>query len=150
MRRVHPIIAIAVAAILGCSAFVALLPWGDPCSLTTPPGEAGCTVLFSPLQQDLHNVVFLAICLLIGLIAGVLTRSHRLLAGALGVFLGFWLAFFAAHWIYGIGFIHHPLWTTSTALIGIALLGLSALLGLAGAVLSSYVRLTNAWSGRDT
>jgi hypothetical protein len=143
-------IAVAVAAILGCAAFVALLPWGDPCSLTTPPGESGCTVLFSPLQQNLRNVVYSAICLLIGLIAGLLTRSHRLLAGALAAFLGFWLAFFAAHWIYGIGFIHHPLWTTSMVLIGIAILGSSALLGLVGAVLSSYVRLTNAWSGRES
>ena len=147
MRRVHPLVAIAGAAILGCAAFVAFLPWGDPCSLTTPPGEAGCTVILAPFQENLRNAGFLLICILVGFLAGFLTSSHRLLAGALSPLLAVLLAHFVAHWVYGIEPPRYFLWTRFTILVELVLAATMAISGLVGAVLSRYVRLTSAWSG---
>ena len=147
MRRTYALVAIAGAAILGCAAFVALLPWGDPCSLTTPPGEAGCAVILAPAQENLRNASFLVICLIVGFAAGFLTRSHRLFAGALSPLLAVLLAHFVVHWVYGIESPRYFLWTRFTILIDIGLVAAMAISGLVGAALSRYVRLTNAWSG---
>lgn len=150
MRRLGAPSEIIITAIVGCAGFVAVLPWGDPCSLTTPPGVAGCEVLFSPLQQNIRNAGFGGVCLMIGFVAGLFTRSHRLLAGALSTLLALLLAHFAVHWVYGIGWTQHPLpWTPSRVLGTGEYLGASAAVGLVGALLSTYVRLTHAWSGRD-
>ena len=150
MRRVSFPLAITTAAILGCAAYLALLPWGDPCTFTTPSGEGGCAVIFSPLQQDIRNAGFGSVCLLIGFIAGLLTRSYRLIAGALSTLSAFFLAHFAVHWIYGIGWPQHPMpWTSSTILTTSGFMAAFAAIGLIGAALSRYVRLTNAWSGRE-
>jgi hypothetical protein len=123
---------------------------GDPCTFTTPPGEAGCAVIFSPLQQDIGNAGFGGVCLLIGFIGGLLTRSYRLIAGALSTLAAVFLSHFAGHWIYSIGWPQHPLpWTSSTILTTSGFMAAFAAIGLIGAALSPHVRLTNAWSGRE-
>src|ERR1700722_671706 len=150
MRRLRVASRIIVTAVIGCAAFVALLPWGDPCSLTTPPGVAGCEVLFSPLQQNMRNAGFGGVCLMIGFIGGLFTRSHRLLAGALGTLLALIFAHFAVHWVYGLGWPQHPMPWTSTRVLGTAeYLGASAAVGPVGGLLCGYVRVTHACSGRD-
>ena len=148
MRRLSFPLAIAAAAILGGAAFLGLLPWGDPCTFTTPPGEPGCAIIFSPLQQDIRNAGFGGVCLLIGFIAGLLTRSYRLIAGALSTLAAVFVAHFAGHGIYGIGWPQHPMpWTSSTILTTSGFMAAFAAIGLIGAALSDYVRLTNARSG---
>jgi hypothetical protein len=150
MSRTSFPLAVAIAATLGCAAFVALLPWGDPCSLTTTPGEAGCDVLFSPLQQNLRNAGFGGICLMSGFLGGLLTRSHRLVAGASSTLVAMLLACLAVHRVYGIGWPRHPLfWTPFTILVAGAVLVSCAAAGVLGAALSRYVRPARACSGRE-
>ena len=147
MRRLSTYMAIGVAVFCGCAAFVALLPWGDPCSFVSPSDGSGCNIVLSPLQEHIRNVSFGGICLLIGIVGGLLTRSHRLLVGALSSPVAFLFAHFAIRWIYPIAWSEHSIpWSlsgiypTSAMLVGIAAIG------LVGAALSRYVRLTTASS----
>jgi uncharacterized membrane protein YeaQ/YmgE (transglycosylase-associated protein family) len=147
MNRLSVPLAVAAAAFLGCAGFVALLPWGDPCSFVTPPGECCCFIVLSPLEEHVRNAAFLVVCLLIGLVAGLLTRSHRLIAGALGPLLAYLIGHFAAHWIYRIGWPQHPIpWTSFRVLTTILVLASMATMGIIGAFISKYVRLTTASS----
>jgi len=149
MRRLSTSLAIGIAALCGCAAFVALLPWGDPCSLIPPSDRIGCPVVLVPLQENLRNLSFGGICLIIGFIGGLLTSSHRLVVGALSPPLAYLLGLFAAHWIYHIG---SPEYSFPRSFFTIYMtLGLSvgiAVLGLVGARLSRHVRLTTASSAR--
>ena len=147
MRRFSVPLAVATATIFGCAAFVALLPWGDPCSFVTPPGECCCNIMLSPLQENFRNAGFGGVCVLAGLIAGLLTRSRPLIAGALSPLLSYLLGYFAAHWVYGIGWPQHAIpWTAYLIhLTGGAFAGMAAL-GAIGAALSRFVRLTTASS----
>jgi hypothetical protein len=64
---------------------------------------------------------------------------------------GVFLAHLAGHSIYGIGWPQHPMpWTSSTILTTSGFMAAFAAIGLIGAALSRHVRLTNAWSGRES
>src|SRR5262252_5692043 len=113
----RPITAVAIAGILGCIAFVSLLPWGDPCSLVTTPGECCCPIVQSAFQENIRNAGFGGVCLLIGFCAGLITRSNRLVVGASSPLLAYLLAHYAVHWVYHIGWRKYPFpWNTYTIL----------------------------------
>jgi len=139
---------VVVAALLGCVAYVALLPWGDPCSLTVSPGEAGCSILLSPGQQNIRNVLFFGLTLLIGLAGGFMSPSPRYLAGALSSPLAVLLAIFSTHLVYG---LRSPFFRmdipgayVSTLELSVALI----VLGAIGAAIGRYIRLTIVGGGR--
>ena len=140
------LLAIAGAASIGCAAFLLLLPWGDPCSFSTPPGEAGCTIILSPLQQTLRNASFVAICLCTGFAAGSCAGSARILAGALSALPAVILAHFAARLYYGIGSLPQLPWTRTTYVASFVAIAALVVLGVLGGALSKYIRLTG-WSG---
>ena len=141
--------AVAVPALLGGAALVALLPWGDPCSVTTRSGEGGCAILLSPSQQNLHNAAFLVLCLLVGCAAGLMSSSRRHLAGALSTPLAALLALFGAHLVYGLrGPLFHMDIPGSYLMTLITIIGL-VILGIIGGALSRYVRLTIVGGGRE-
>lgn len=147
MRRLSVSLAIVIAALVGCAAFVAVLPWGDPCSFAPPSDGPGCPIILSPLQDNIRNASFVGICLLIGLVGGLLTLSNRLVVGALAPPLAYVVTHFAAHWIYRIGWPEHPIpWTFYRIYWAVGVLIGMAVIGLIGAALSRYVRLTTASS----
>lgn len=146
-RRARLPLAIASAAVLGCAAFLLLLPWGDPCSFATLPGGAGCSIILSPLQENLRNAGFVVICLCIGFAAGSFARSARILAGALSILPAVILAHFAARAYYGIGSVAHVPWTRATYVTGLVGIAALVVLGIVGGALSKYIRLTNGSSG---
>ena len=113
--------------------FVVLAPWGDPCSFADGRCDASNTV---------HNIVFIAICILIGLTGGLLAGIRKPLAGAASVIAAALLAYVGAQWIYGIDpptpdFLDP--FTLLQAVVGTALL---AGLGAVGGFLSRYIHLT--------
>jgi hypothetical protein len=72
-----------------------------------------------------------------------LTRSRRFIAGALSPPLAALVTYFAAHWIYGIGWPQQAIpWTSSRILTTGEFFAAMAVVGLVGAALSRYVRLT--------
>ena len=147
MRRLSVPLAIAIAAILGCAAIVALLPWGDPWSFAARTGGVDRPIILSSMQQNIRNASFVGVCLAIGFLAGLLTRSRRLIAGALSPPLAALATYFASHWIYGLAWPQPALpWTFSRILITGETFAVIAAVGLAGAALSRYVRLTTASS----
>ena len=147
MRRLSVALAIATAGILGCAALIAMLPWGDPCSFVTPPGECCCYIILSSLQENIRNGAFGIVCLVIGVVAGLLTRSNRIAVGALSPPLAFFLGHYAAHWVYHIGWPKYPVpWSAHLILLTVGLFAGMAALGVIGAILSRYVRLTSASS----
>jgi hypothetical protein len=147
MRRLSTPLATAIAAVLGCAAFVALLPWGDPWSFAPQTGGVDDLTSLSSLQENIRNASFLILCLAIGFVTGLLTRSRRFIAGALSPPLAALVAHFAAHWLYGIEWPQPAVpWTPSRVLITVAYFAVMAAVGLVGAALSRYVRLTTASS----
>jgi hypothetical protein len=145
--RMRLVWAVVVAALLGCVALVASLPWGDPCSLPTRSGAGGCAL--SPSQHYFRNAVFLALCLCVGSAAGLMSPSRRYLAGALSTPLAVLLAIFGAHWVYGLRgpFFHMDIpGSDLMTLISITVL---VILGMAGGMLSRYIRLPFVGGGRE-
>ena len=149
MRR-QIVWAVAAPALIGAAALVALLPWGDPCTFATRPGEGMCSVLFTPPQQYLRNAVFLALCLLIGCAAGLMSFPRRYLAGALSTPLAVLLAVLSARVVYGLNWplLHTDVQGTYRVTVA-AITGLIAL-GLIGGALSRHIRLTIVGGSRDT
>ena len=81
-----------VAALVGCSAFIALLPWGDPCSFAAPRRRDLAAPSFSRRYRTTFATrALLVFALSIGFVGGLLTRSHRLIVGALSPPLAFLL-----------------------------------------------------------
>jgi lysylphosphatidylglycerol synthetase-like protein (DUF2156 family) len=150
MKRTRLPLAIAGAAVLGCAAFLLLLPWGDPCSFVTPRGEAGCSIVLSTLQQNLRNAVFAVICLCIGFAAGSFAESVRILAGALSTLPAVILASFAARVFYRIDSVADGPWTRSAYVTLFVAIAALVVLGAIGGALSKYIRLTNGSRGRNT
>ena len=147
MKRFSVSLAIVIAALVGCAAFVALLPWGDPCSFAPPSDGPGCPIVSSPLQDNIRNASFFGVCLFIGFVGGLLARSHRLVVGALSPPLAALITYFVAHWIFGIGWPQQTLpWTSSRIFMTGEYFAVMAAVGLVGAALSRYVRLTTASS----
>jgi len=99
--RLRPALALAVAALGGCAAFFLSLPWGEPCATH---GYAGgpCPIVLSATQHNLRNAAFVLICLAVGFGAGALSRSYRLLVGALSVPLAGFLGAVLARVVYDI------------------------------------------------
>jgi hypothetical protein len=147
--RMRFVWAVVVAALLGCVALVALLPWGDACSLTTRSGAGGCPIFLSPSQENFRNVVFLALCLCVGCAAGLMSSSRGYLAGALSTPLAALLAIVGAHWVYGLrGPLFHMDIPGSYLMTLMSIMGL-VILGMAGGTLSRYIRLTIVGGGRE-
>jgi hypothetical protein len=142
-------LAVMSAVLLGCAALMSLLPWGDPCSLADPLGEAGCTIQLSSWQEHLHNAAFLGLCLLVGFAAGFMSPTRRYLAGALSVPFAVILAVFGSHFVYS---LRGPI--LRMGIPGSYILALEAILvlvvvGILGAAFSRVVRLTIVGGGRD-
>lgn len=148
MRRMRLPLAIAGAAILGCGAFVLLLRWGDPCSFAMPPGDTGCSIILSPLAQNLRNAGFLVICVCVGFVAGFFAGSARILAGSLSTLPAVILAHFAARFYYGIGPVAHVPWESTTYVPNLVAVTALVVLGIIGSGISTYFHSTNGWSGR--
>jgi hypothetical protein len=140
--RLRFTLAVVAPALLGCAAFMALLPWGDPCALTTQPGEAGCGILLSPLQQNLRTAVFLALSLPVGLGAGLMSPSRRHLAGALSAPLAVLLSIIGVHLIYRIAGPFFRMDIPGSYVMALGDIIALAILGVIGGTLSRYVRLT--------
>jgi hypothetical protein len=124
------------AAIFGGAVLVFLLPWGDPCTFT----DARCDA--SSPDDTVRNIVFIAICALIGLMGGLLARIRRHLAGASSVIAAALLAHFGGRWLYGLNPPPPDLLEHSSLLQAVVYTGLLAGLGAVGGFLSRYIRLT--------
>jgi hypothetical protein len=142
--------AVAVPALLGGAALVALLPWGDPCSVTTRSGEGGCAILLSPSQQNLRNAAFLVLCLLVGCAAGLMNSSRGHLAGALSTPSAVLMALFGAQLVYGLrGPLFHMDVPGASYLVTLITIAGLVILGMIGGALSRYVRLTIVGGGGE-
>jgi hypothetical protein len=148
MRMWFPL-AVISAALLGGVGLVALLPWGDPCFLANPLGEAGCPILLSPWQHHVRNAVFLLLCFLVGSAAGFVSPTRRYLAGALSAPFAVLFALLGSHFVYS---LHSPLFrmdipgSYTLALETVAVL---VVVGILGAALPGVVRLTIVGGGRE-
>lgn len=72
--------AVTVASLGGAVVICALTPWGDPCTAQGFAGHA-CPIVLSASQTHLRDAVLAAIFLIVGLVAGITTRSAQYLAG---------------------------------------------------------------------
>jgi hypothetical protein len=130
-------LAIVVTSMVGAAVFCALMPWGDPCSVAAS-SERLCSKVPSASQQELANVVFVVICLLIGLGAGTIANSRRYVAGTMSVPLSAMLGGFTGHYLYAINgpWFH---WGDQNAYLPAALfIGFLVVLGLVGAFMSRW------------
>jgi hypothetical protein len=133
---------VILSALLGCVAYVGLLPWGDPCFLAVAHGEAGCPVVLSPSQETIRNVVFLAISLLVGLAAGLMSPFHRYLAGALSSPLSLLLAILAAHLAYSLDGPTFRMDIPGAYVTWLEVISALTVLGVIGAAIARFIRLT--------
>lgn len=140
--RIPFVWAVVVPALLGCVALVLSLPWGDPCGLATRLGADDCVAFLSPSQQNLRNVVFVALCFLVGCATGFVSSTRQQLAGALSSPLAVLLAVVGAHSVYGFpGPLVHFDAPGAYRMTLLAVTGL-VIVGIGGGTLSRYIRPT--------
>jgi hypothetical protein len=128
--RTRSIFAVILTALVGSSIFVALLPWGDPCSFSDPPG-VNCAQ--SPLEESFWNALAILLPIVVGAGAALAAGSRRHTVGVAAAVLAILGAHFGARLIYaGETANYEPLSVFVILLI-------SAVLGFVGGHLSGYV-----------
>ena len=147
MKHQREVVAIGCATVLGSATILLLAPWGDPCSFeVATPGQIGCSIIHTSLQDNLRNAVLALICLVVGLIAGSIAGRTRILGGALSAVLAVFLGHTAIRVFYGVGSIAHFPWTSPMYVTSTIVVAAIIVLGMVGGALSKYIRLTTASS----
>lgn len=131
--RTRALLAVIFAALVGSGIFVALLPFGDPCSFSDTPG-VNCAVQ-SPLEQNFWNALAILLPVVVGAGAALAAGSRRHAVGMVASVLAILGAHFGARLAYGVETPNYE------PLAVFVILLTSAVLGLIGGHLSGYVGL---------
>jgi hypothetical protein len=131
-KRVRSILATVLPAAVGGGIFIALLPWGDPCSFNAP--DVHCAPISSS-EEHLRNAVFVLLNLVVGGAAALSARSWRTIAAPASAVLAALLTHFGARALYDALEVQPVDWTGMSKFLAIV-----AILGLIGGLLSIGTR----------
>ena len=126
---------VAIATVGGAAVFCVLLPWGDPCTVMGYSRQP-CPIVLSASRTQLANLVFVAICLVVGFIAGSVSR--RYIAGTLSAPLAALLGGISGHYFYSMKAPWFDSKVPGAYLMAALFIGGIALLGTIGAVAARW------------
>src|SRR5580658_3831907 len=127
--------AVASTAIGGGAVFCALLAWGDPCTAKGYSGQL-CPIVLSASRQEFANLAFVTVCLLVGFVAGSISRQY--IAGTLSAPLSALLGGISGHFLYAVKAPWFDSKVPGAYLMAGLFIGGIALLGTIGAVAARW------------